>query len=147
MSETSTYGHATYRSDRRQQFFAPFSSARLRTVSGMSDISERIRRARLAAGFSQAEEAAKRLGMKGAAYRHYESGYRTPPTNRVAEIAKLFKVDLDWLLTGKGDSENDTSQVTTLWGNIPDRDKPAALQMLRALARDQGHTQNGRKSG
>lgn len=138
MTEIASCSHATFRSASSQQLFAPRSSARLRIVSRMSDIAERIRRARLGAGFNQAEDAAKRLGMKGSAYRHYESGYRTPPTARLADIAHLFKVDLDWLLTGKGDASDESAQVIDIWSHIPERNKAAALQMLRGLAQKDG---------
>jgi len=100
----------------------------------MSEMHERIRRARIAAGFDTASEAADRLGMKHHAYRHYESGYRTPPTARLDDIARTFKVDIQWLVSGKGDKDSETVEMQALWKRIRARDKSAALLMLRGLA-------------
>lgn len=104
------------------------------TVAAMSEMHERIRRARIAAGFNTASEAADRLGMKHHAYRHYESGYRVPPTSRLEDIARAFKVDIQWLVAGKGDKKTDVVEMQELWDRIRAQDKPAALQMLRGLA-------------
>jgi transcriptional regulator with XRE-family HTH domain len=103
-------------------------------MSEISDISDRIGQARRRAGIPSAAEAARRLQMEPHAYRHYESGTRTPPTARLPDIARLYKVSLEWLITGKGDQTS--AEVTSLWEHMPAANRPAALRMLRSLSDD-----------
>jgi len=135
MRNASSFGDRNYkllstsRQKVTQRAHCPCIDSRMATED---DISERIRSARISAGFASAAEAARRLGMEAHAYRHYESGSRVPPTSRLPDIAKLFKVSLEWLITGKGNRE--TAEVIDLWDRMPQSNRKAALSMLRSLS-------------
>jgi transcriptional regulator with XRE-family HTH domain len=63
---------------------------------------QRLRKARMAAGFKHGADAADSLGIKRPTYTHYESGERS--FAKIApEMARRLKVNLEWLLTGRGD--------------------------------------------
>lgn len=70
----------------------------------MEEPHERLREARLDAGFEDASEAARRLGMAGPTYLGHENGSRGFKA-RAPEYARKFKVSLEWLLTGKGQKQ------------------------------------------
>lgn len=72
---------------------------------------ERLQAARRAAGFVTAAEAALALGVPAPTYSAHENG--THGISRKAEMyARFFKVDLNWLLTGKGDMRGRRSAYT-----------------------------------
>lgn len=69
---------------------------------------ERLRWARLQAGFDIQVAAAESLGMKAQTYRTYErapdeAGARSFDHNLARRFATKFKVNWVWLLTGEGD--------------------------------------------
>lgn len=63
---------------------------------------DRLKQARVAAGFSSASEAAEALGVALATYTQHESGRRGIPRDRAPLYARRFKVPEEWLLYGKG---------------------------------------------
>ena len=68
----------------------------------MKTPAERLAAARLAAGYPSAAEAARALGMKFSTYAALENGQNG--LSRSGErLAQFFRVDLNWLLTGRGD--------------------------------------------
>jgi hypothetical protein len=67
----------------------------------MSTPHERLRAAREAAGYDTATLAASAMGLPVATYTHHENG--TNGLSRSGErYAKFFRVNLDWLLQGRG---------------------------------------------
>lgn len=62
----------------------------------------RLREARRAAGYETAAAAADAMGAGRAAYTHHENGTRRF-LQEAERYAKFFRVDLDWLLTGRGE--------------------------------------------
>jgi len=70
----------------------------------MDEPADRLKKARIAAGYATATEAAHAMGMKPPTYLGHENG--TTGLRRTAAIryAKFFGLSLDWLLTGTGDS-------------------------------------------
>ena len=63
---------------------------------------DRLKAARLAAGFETAASAALAMGVKAPTYTHHENG--TAGLSRSGErYARFFRVSLDWLLTGRGE--------------------------------------------
>jgi transcriptional regulator with XRE-family HTH domain len=103
----------------------------------MDGLEARIRQARVKAGFRSAAEAARRLSMDPHAYRHYEAGTRVPPTSRFPDIARLFRVSLEWLISGKDPANGDTINVMRLWSRIEPENRDAALRMLEGLSGDE----------
>lgn len=140
MMNNASCSHVTQSYQQRQPKKRTHSYLRAPSFRVMSDMADRIRRARIAAGFDTATEAAERLGMKPHAYRHYESGYRTPPTSRLADMARAFRVDMDWLVSGKGGQSDASAEIVDIWDRISEQDKPAALQVLKSLAASSNKT-------
>lgn len=64
---------------------------------------DRLRQARIKAGFPTAAAAAEGLGFVIATYQAHENGNRNFKIADANRYATAFKVRLDWLLTGKGD--------------------------------------------
>lgn len=74
---------------------------------GMSTPNERLREARIKAGYDTAREAAAALGVSESTYMGHENGYRGFPAKRAPAYARKFKVSEEWLLYGKGEAAND----------------------------------------
>jgi transcriptional regulator with XRE-family HTH domain len=70
----------------------------------------RIAALRRSAGFSQAELAQK-LQMSPSAVGMYEQGRREPSAQILVEMAKLFGVSTDYLLTGRAGNEQEEAVV------------------------------------
>lgn len=68
----------------------------------MSRPHERLKRARLEAGYGTAVEAARAFGWNENTYIANENGYA--PFSKAASVryARAFRVELDWLVTGSG---------------------------------------------
>lgn len=68
----------------------------------MSRPNERLRRARIEAGYSTAADAARAFGWNLNTYIANENGYA--PFSKAASVryARAFRVELDWLVTGSG---------------------------------------------
>lgn len=65
------------------------------------EIGERLKQARIAAGFKSARAAAEALGVPTATYTQHENGRRG--IGREADVyVRRFRVSLDWLMFGKG---------------------------------------------
>lgn len=75
----------------------------------MSDVSERLRRARVKAGYETATDAANFLGVSPPTYASHENGSRGVTADRARRYARAFKVDPEWILYGRGDEKGDES--------------------------------------
>lgn len=65
----------------------------------MRDVqAERLKEARIAAGFESAEAACQAFGWKAAAYRHHEGAVRSFDVETAARYARAFRVSPAWLL-------------------------------------------------
>lgn len=64
----------------------------------------RLRKAREAAGFDSASDAARALGVPEPTYIGHENGQRGFTSASAEHYARKFKVSLDWLITGRGDN-------------------------------------------
>ena len=69
----------------------------------MATLSDRIRHARIAAGFQHARDASKAFGWSENTYRSAENGQRPPGRETLIVYARAFRVSLEWLLTGRGE--------------------------------------------
>ena len=67
-----------------------------------STFGDRLAKARDYAGMSQAE-LARRLGVKLATLRNWESDRSEPRANRLSMLSGLLGVSIIWLMTGDGD--------------------------------------------
>lgn len=68
----------------------------------MTTIAKRLKRAREAAEFKSATAAAHHFGWNENTYRSTENGTRPPGRHAAVQYALAFKINLDWLLTGRG---------------------------------------------
>ncbi|RWO22844.1 helix-turn-helix transcriptional regulator [Mesorhizobium sp.] len=76
----------------------------------MSDpIAQRLKEARINAGFKSVADAAKSLSVPYQTYAAHENGNRTFDNESAAKYARRYKVSLDWLLTGRGERKADLS--------------------------------------
>lgn len=69
----------------------------------MSTLGERLRLARVRAGFEGPKDAAEALGVSRSTYTQHENDTRGFKRAAAVQYARKFKVSLEWLLTGKGE--------------------------------------------
>jgi len=68
---------------------------------GMS-LHDRLKKAREAAGYTEATKAAEAFGWNANTYRSNENGMRTFSREAAIRYSRAFRVSLEWLLTGRG---------------------------------------------
>lgn len=73
-------------------------------------MNERIKELRKTLGLSQ-EAFAERLGLKGSAVSHLESGRRNITNQNIVAICREFGVNEEWLRTGSGDMFEEMSRA------------------------------------
>lgn len=104
----------------------------------MTDPAERLRIARLRAGFTTGKEAAESMGVRVSTYLGHENGSRGIKPGMATRYAKKFKVTEQWLLYGVGDppgSNGDVkAEVVSIIDRLPPLQRAEALGYLRALA-------------
>jgi DNA-binding XRE family transcriptional regulator len=66
------------------------------------DCHDRVKQARIAAGYLTATEAARAMGVKAPSYIHHENG-RAGLSRAGQRYARFFRVDYEWLMTGRGE--------------------------------------------
>lgn len=69
----------------------------------MDTFGQRLRAVRRKEGLSQ-REMAEKLGVSGNHYGRYETERAAPPYTVLAKLKELYRVDLDWLISGIGDA-------------------------------------------
>lgn len=75
----------------------------------MVDIAERLRKARMRR-YESARQAAIALGMRPDTYIQYENGLRGF-SRHADKFARFFRVNLDWLITGRGEMDMRSARV------------------------------------
>src|SRR5271165_5213042 len=76
------------------------------TTDEIKSIAERLRGARIHAGFDRATEAVRKYGWNYSRYMNYENGERAIPPKQAILFASAFGVTVDYIYFGKGDSLN-----------------------------------------
>lgn len=76
-------------------------------ISSREKIAERLKKARMSSGLSQAQ-AATQLNLQRPAISEIEAGNRKVSAEEIIQFANLYKVDSNWLLLQ--DSEEETEQ-------------------------------------
>ena len=91
----------------------------------MKTIGDRLREARIAAGFETQQEAAEALGVRGSTYASHEGGTRGIKEAVLAKYARRFRVSPVWLMFGKDteatplqDERLDLTVGLKVWGTI-----------------------------
>jgi phage repressor protein C with HTH and peptisase S24 domain len=77
----------------------------------MSDVADRLTKARIAAGYARAAEAARALGIPSPTYLAYENGGRGF-SRHYERFARFYRVSLVWLVSGRGEMRARTSSPT-----------------------------------
>jgi hypothetical protein len=97
----------------------------------------RLRWARIKAGFVTAADAARRCGVKEVTYSAHEAGRGTIPN--LADYYRVFKVSLEWLMTGRGDPndfiDEDERKVIGFMRRMDPRDRREYEQIGELKAR------------
>lgn len=110
----------------------------------MTDAAERLRIARLRAGFETGKDAALAMGFPVSTYLAHENGSRGYPASKASTYARKFKVPEVWLLYGTGPepgakSEDGVSgEVVDLIKHMNPIRQAEALRILRVLAGNEG---------
>jgi len=92
----------------------------------MSSSNERLKTARIEAGFETAQAAAERHGKKISAYRHHENGTggREVPKKPALDYAKKLHVRVDWLLYNQGEMrEKPVAEEIPVYGKAGARER------------------------
>ena len=89
----------------------------------MSDRAERLRQARINAGYRFASDAANALGIVASTYRAHENGQNDYEIDEAGIYGRKFNVDPYWLLTGEG-RQTPVDDVANR--KIPEADPPNA---------------------
>jgi len=71
------------------------------TKRTLVEVGERMKAARVAAGYETAAKFARELGKEEASYRQYERGEMHAPYQVFVKICRLTSVSLEFMLTGK----------------------------------------------
>lgn len=82
------------------------------------ELHDRLQQARRDAGYATAADAARRFGWNVNTYTSNENGNRAFSRTKAVEYSKAFKVDLEWLLTGKEANDAASAEVINIWSRI-----------------------------
>lgn len=109
----------------------------VRYREGMSDPAERLRIARMRAGFATGKEAAEAMGIPVPTYLAHENGSRGYPAKRAMVYARKFKVREQWLLYGVGEGPGQNgdqkAEIVSIIDRLPPLKRAEALGYLKAL--------------
>jgi transcriptional regulator with XRE-family HTH domain len=106
----------------------------------MTDPAERLRIARLRAGFTSGKEAAEAMGFPVSTYLGHENGSRGITPKKAEVYARRFKVPEVWLLYGTGPGpgtepkDGITGKVASIITRLPPLRQAEALRYLEFLA-------------
>lgn len=108
----------------------------------MSNPAERLRIARIRAGYDTGKEAAEALGFPVSTYLAHENGSRGYPASKAFTYARKFKVREQWLLYGVGPAPGDTgdhkAEIIDIVDHLPPLKRAEAIGYLRGLAGSEG---------
>ncbi len=74
------------------------------TADEIRAMAERLRRARITAGFGRATEAVRKFGWNYSRYMNYENGGRAIPPKQAILFAAAYDISVDYIYFGKGNS-------------------------------------------
>jgi hypothetical protein len=116
---------------------------RMHYAQHMTDPAERLRIARLRAGYQTGKQAAEALGFPVSTYLSHENGSRGISAKRAVTYARKYKVREQWLLYGVGpgpgtEQTGDTAEIVNILEHLPPVRRTEALRILRVLAGEEG---------
>lgn len=105
------------------------------TADELKSIAERLRRARINAGFDRASDAARKFGWSYSRYMNYENAERAVPPKQAILFASAYGVTVDYLYFGKRDNLNQLDGTQTLISRMVRRIPLVALENMSELKR------------
>ena len=96
-------------------------------------LTDRLRKARVAAGLSQ-RAAAKKLGIAAASLAQWEIGRTRPDLGRMAEVAALYGVDLRELMIDEARSVEHEADILRLYRQLSPEGRRSLLAFLLNIA-------------
>ena len=100
------------------------------------EIHDRLKQARIDAGYEHAQDAAEAFGWTAVTYRSHEAGDRGIRKSVAERYARAFRVPFEWLYLGKGTKDTEAAEIVNIWDRILPEDRPSARRMLESLARE-----------
>jgi transcriptional regulator with XRE-family HTH domain len=105
------------------------------TADEIKSIAERLRRARVHAGFERATEAVRKFGWNYSRYMNYENGERAIPPKQAILFASAFGVTVDYIYFGKGDILNQIECGGVISSRVVRRIPLARIENIEELQR------------
>jgi transcriptional regulator with XRE-family HTH domain len=109
----------------------------------MDDVGKRIRRLRTERKLSQ-EQLAQAIGIKQGSLTQLETGKsKAPSSQTLTKLARLFEVDPEWLMTGKGTQQSVSSlsegeaELVLLYRSLSSEGRDYVLGRARSVHRDE----------
>lgn len=99
------------------------------------ELKQRLAELRIHAGLSQSDVAGK-LGITRQAYNHYETGRRTPDLETAANLAKIYNISLDSLISNEIEPPTNgilDKMLLRLLVGATDEDKQMLISLLERL--------------
>jgi phage repressor protein C with HTH and peptisase S24 domain len=105
----------------------------------MMSTGERLKAARMAAGYESAKAAAEAIGVPVATYTQHENAHRGLPAERARHYARFFDTTPEWLLYGRGPSDDNSTDrgIFPLTRQIPVRGVVQAGAWAEVVSDDQ----------
>jgi transcriptional regulator with XRE-family HTH domain len=105
------------------------------TAEEIRGIAERLRRARISAGYERATEAVRKFGWNYSRYMNYENGERAVPPKQAILFASAFGVTVDYIYFGKGDNLNQLEKGFALVSRVVRRIPLVGVENVLELQR------------
>lgn len=110
---------------------------------GMETIGDRLRKLREARQLTQ-DQVAEKIGVRQGSYTQLETGKtKTPRSSNLAKYARLYGVDPEWLMTGKGSQHpistlsDDESDLVVVYRSLSPEGRGYVLGRARAIHKDE----------
>lgn len=109
----------------------------------METVGDRLKKLRLARKLSQ-EQVAKAVGVKQGSYTQLERGVsKTPRSANLAKYARLYEVNPEWLMTGKGSQQPvealgvEETDLVTIYRSLSPEGRQYVLARAKSVQRDE----------
>ncbi len=105
------------------------------TADELRSIADRLRRARISAGFERATDAVRRFGWSYSRYMNYENGERAVPPKQAILFAAAYGVTVDYIYFGKRHILNQIEGTQGISSRMVRRIPLVALENMSELKR------------
>lgn len=102
-------------------------------VFGMGTMGERLREARIKAGYSSASAAAKAHGWVVSSYTAHENGQNDYNSEQAELYGRLYKVSPEWLLFGREIKAGKSPGIDAQLVLLPEKDAKALIDRFNAM--------------